>query len=78
MSEIVSCPEGTDQFSIMYWLSPWVKVEVCLKSSDHPFPNYDFCSVLPGEGSPGPVNIVLPSMGNVTFQVGLLEIQFNY
>ncbi|KAE9555913.1 hypothetical protein FO519_000893 [Halicephalobus sp. NKZ332] len=78
MSEVVSCPTGTDQFSLMYWLSPWVKLTICIKSNEKAFPNYDFCSNLPEEGSPGPVNVVIPAMENMTFQVFIIASNFTY
>lgn len=69
MSEVIQCSEGTSKFSMMYWVSPFVEITFCIKTIKKSYPNFDFCSVLPTKNSPGPVNIVIPPMGEDTFQV---------
>lgn len=52
-----------------YWISPEVRLKVCLKRTSQPYPNFDFCTSSIRGGSPGPAQISIADLGNEPFQV---------
>uniref|UniRef100_A0AC35FHG1 MAM domain-containing protein n=1 Tax=Panagrolaimus sp. PS1159 TaxID=55785 RepID=A0AC35FHG1_9BILA len=76
MSDVVKCPMGTNGFSFMYWLSPKVKLTICLKSITRVYPNYDFCNDLNTTMSPGPLKVIIPPLQNDSFQIFITASNF--
>uniref|UniRef100_A0A915Q099 MAM domain-containing protein n=1 Tax=Setaria digitata TaxID=48799 RepID=A0A915Q099_9BILA len=69
ISDVISCQLGPGELRFMYWISPEVRLKVCLKRISKPYPNFDFCSSSIGGGSPGPAHISIADLGNQPFQI---------
>lgn len=52
-----------------YWISPDVRLTVCIKRTSQSYPNFDFCTNPIRGGSPGPAQITIDNFRNEPFQV---------
>ncbi|OZC08072.1 hypothetical protein X798_04862 [Onchocerca flexuosa] len=69
VSDVITCQLGPGELRFMYWISPEVRLTVCLKRTSQPFPNFDFCTNPIWGGSPGPAQISIADPGNQPFQI---------
>uniref|UniRef100_A0AAF5PK85 MAM domain-containing protein n=1 Tax=Wuchereria bancrofti TaxID=6293 RepID=A0AAF5PK85_WUCBA len=69
ISDVVTCQLGLGELRFMYWISPEVRITVCLKRISQPYPNFDFCTSPIRGGSPGPAQISTDDLGNEPFQI---------
>ncbi|KAM3728545.1 putative type I restriction enzyme MjaVIIP endonuclease subunit [Dirofilaria immitis] len=69
VSDVITCQFGFGELRFMYWISPEVRLIVCLKRTSQPYPNFDFCTKPIRGGSPGPAQISIADLGNQPFQI---------
>uniref|UniRef100_A0A158Q8G7 MAM domain-containing protein n=1 Tax=Elaeophora elaphi TaxID=1147741 RepID=A0A158Q8G7_9BILA len=69
ISDMITCQLGPGELRFMYWISPEVKLTVCLKRTSQLYPNFDFCTNPIRGGSPGPAQISIDDLGNEPFQI---------
>ncbi|EFO26569.1 hypothetical protein LOAG_01911 [Loa loa] len=69
ISDVITCQLGPGELRFMYWISPEVRLTVCIKRTNRPFSNVDFCTSPIRGGSPGPAQISIVDPGNAPFQI---------
>ncbi|VDK83837.1 unnamed protein product [Litomosoides sigmodontis] len=69
VSDVIGCQLGVGELRFMYWISPEVRLMVCLKRTSQPYPNFDFCTTAIRGGSPGPAQIGIDDLGSEPFQI---------
>ncbi|CAG9533305.1 unnamed protein product [Cercopithifilaria johnstoni] len=69
VSDVITCQVGVGELRFMYWISPEVRLTVCLKRISQSYPNFDFCTSPIRGGSPGPAQISIDDLGNEPFQI---------
>ncbi|VDN07627.1 unnamed protein product [Thelazia callipaeda] len=78
VSDVISCQLGPAELRFMYWLSPEVRLTVCVKRTSQPYPNYDFCFDPIQNGNPGPAHISIDDMERQPFQIFIQADNFMF
>ncbi|VBB27178.1 unnamed protein product [Acanthocheilonema viteae] len=69
ISDVIACQLGLGELRFMYWISPEVRLTVCIKRISQSYPNFDFCSSPIRGGSPGPAQFSIDDLENEPFQI---------
>ncbi|VDN20488.1 unnamed protein product [Gongylonema pulchrum] len=69
VSDVITCQLGPGELRFMYWISPEVRLTVCLKRTSRPYPSFDLCTTPIRGGSPGPAHINIADLERQPFQI---------
>jgi hypothetical protein len=78
VSDIIGCQAGDAKLRFTYWTSPGVRIVVCVKAIEKPFPSYDYCSDAIEHNDPGPAYVNIVDMSGKPFQIYIRAENFVY